>query len=218
MGGGYNWPAVAQRIEASSPHLEKQVLDMTKFVHRYSGGGDKGIFLEELDLWSKQLRSRCDVSGNTFRVLGEAEFSSGPEMIVAMLKAAYVSPENHQRMGISTLITSTDVATVINKKRAQAIQLCDMVRKAKKLYHDHTDTLMEHHAYVKICGDMEVRAAMFIMNKKAPRRRVFSSLEEIAAEWWAEVRNAAPPSFNAECPVKINVAPSSACGATSQQM
>eukprot|EP00959_Pyramimonas_sp_CCMP1952_P451699 9457529-Pyramimonas_sp.AAC.1 len=176
---------------------------MTKFVDRYSGGGVRGIFLEELDLWSKQLRSRCEVNGSTFRILGEAEFLSGPELIVAMLKAAYVSPDNHQRMGISTLLTSTDISNVVNKKRAEAINVCEMIRTAKKFYTDHASDLMDKSTYIRIRGDMEVRAVI---------------LAEIKVEWWNDVKAAMPPDFALVSPFGQIQPPSSGSGSVGPHM
>ena len=68
--GDYDWPLVAAHIERRHSHLRMQVLDMTTFVERWSGGGTRGVFLVELDLWSKQLKCRCEVDGKNIQNFG----------------------------------------------------------------------------------------------------------------------------------------------------
>eukprot|EP00959_Pyramimonas_sp_CCMP1952_P134773 2820314-Pyramimonas_sp.AAC.1 len=67
-------------------------------------------------------------------MLGQIEFSSGPEVIIGMVKAAFTSPDSAVKNGTSTLLSSTDVQSTITSKRADCIRFVDIARTCKRFY------------------------------------------------------------------------------------
>jgi hypothetical protein len=188
--GEYQWELVARAIEAQSPHLKGEILDMTTFVHKFAGG-DNMPLLKDLDRWAKTQRSLVDVSGLTFKQLGQLDMTRAPHAILSLVKAAFASPDNYQRNGVSNLLTNMDIQNFVGKHRHSAIALHAMSAVADEFFKRQVKPLgtkMTDADHAKIMGDMQIRAAMLIMGKKPKGKRHFSNMDEIKIEYIDEVR------------------------------
>eukprot|EP00959_Pyramimonas_sp_CCMP1952_P212314 4442674-Pyramimonas_sp.AAC.1 len=104
---------------------------MADYVIKWAGGEDKPIFLRELDAFSKTLRSRRDISGQTFKLLAGIDYASAPEYITSLIKASLVAPDSHTHNGTSKLVTSADAVVYTGKGRKSIEKFIDYLRKAK---------------------------------------------------------------------------------------
>ncbi|CAK0794472.1 unnamed protein product [Prorocentrum cordatum] len=185
--GDFRWQNIATSVEASKQHMRGQIMDMTAFVERWSGGAS-GDFLASLNEWAKTLRSRAEVPGSMFKMLSSLELDSMPEVVYSLLKAAMRSPPKYCHAGTTTskLLNSTDVGTLIKDKRRELIDLAAKARASNIWY---TEDLLKagvhvsRATFVKLQGVMEVDAIMFLMKKAVPNRAAHASLDQIAGEF-----------------------------------
>ncbi|CAK0859387.1 unnamed protein product [Prorocentrum cordatum] len=193
--GEFKWAAVPRAAEASEAHVKGQVLDMTAFVERWSGG-DSGSCLRELDAWPKTLRSRAGVQGSTFKMLAGLEIDRMPEAVFAMLKAAMVSPSKYCHTGTTTskLLNSTDVAAMLKDRRQQLVQIVGMVRAAHEWYADMLDAKvhLSNSMFLKLPGSFEVGCVMLLLKKPLPGKQLPPSLQHIGQEFVDKVTDAVP--------------------------
>ena len=63
-----------RQVEMNNQHLSGQCIGMCMYVAQWAGGKDP-IFLRELDLWSKTVTNRREISSKQFGMLAKAELS-----------------------------------------------------------------------------------------------------------------------------------------------
>ncbi len=183
-GDKIDWASISAYVEGQHPHLKDQVHDMTGFVEKWSGGPD-GRLLKDLDAWSRSLKTKCDVSGKDFKLLAQAALTDYPDVVASMVKAAFRSPENYQRAGVSTLLTGSDIANLSGTNKALTIELQTMVKACREFWREtlKKSDLISETDYNIIVGELQVRSIHAIFNKKPKGRAHFNKLDRVAQQF-----------------------------------
>eukprot|EP00959_Pyramimonas_sp_CCMP1952_P386867 8108084-Pyramimonas_sp.AAC.1 len=210
VSGEYGWDIIAKTIENDRPHMAGHVMPICAFVANWSGGAS-GNYLSELDAWAKTLKVRRDVSGTIYKLLADLRFVQGPEIVFAMLKACFVSPESMCKNGVSVLLSGQDMATVTGKGKHTVLEFIAMLRKAKdwlreiRASSELTGNLTDSDV-ARLLGDFEVRVVMFLFKKKVRSRKEWQSLDEIGSQLLNDVYDLAPASAKLEPPFDVKAA------------
>ena len=193
--GDYQWGNVVKSMEASKHHLKNKVWDLVGFVQKWSGG-PTACFLKDIDVWTKTLKNRREVSHVTFRAIGSLDFVGGPEFAIAMLKACLIAPDQHCKQGVSQLLTSTDIGSILTKNKADAMKLVGIVRAAKSFCKDVMNSEVKGSltdlATTKLIGDLEVRLVMVIFKKKCKQRVNYDTMDEVSAAFLQDLYKVCP--------------------------
>ncbi|CAK0840399.1 unnamed protein product, partial [Prorocentrum cordatum] len=186
--GEFDWPGVVTNIESGKPRLKGQIKDLTKFVENWSGGHEQAPLLNELDIWSKLMRTKVDVPSSVFKILGTVEFASAPDVIIAMVKSAMCSPENYVKNGVSTLLTSWDVQNLVGKNKNKCLEFSEIVRMAKQFLDGLSDLTPSPNATDK---------------NRLIGRKTYDDLNQIACEFLGDVYLRFPGSDQKEAPFDV---------------
>ncbi len=183
--GDYNIPMLAKSLETRSPFPKGMVEDMCNYIHAWSGGFERPIYIQDLAEFAKQLQYRREISNQTFRMLAGVPCVTLPEYATAVLKASMVAPGTM----VPKLLTSSDIASISEKNLPSVIKAVSMWRAGKtwiKELQPACDKL-DGATVAKIRGDMEVRSVMLIHQKRHPKRKWFSTLDAIGQEFLDDV-------------------------------
>ena len=169
---------VVKSLESIKPHLVNKIGAMYDYVCSWSGG-ETPYYLRNTDAFSKTLKRRREVPSSLFAVLAKAQFSQGPEVINAMLKATLCASNKWIKSGnVASIFTSSDVTLMQGNLKFNCKQAVNIIRLAKECLDavnaPPADVDPSEHKRVlsasdeaKILGDLEVDVVMFVFKKKA---------------------------------------------------
>jgi hypothetical protein len=123
--------AIAKAIEAIDPMAKGETLDLANYVAKY-GGGSSGIFIHQLEDFSKGLKARRTIPSSQFKLLSQARMTQAPKFINAMLMASLSCPDHPSYVvrGETKLWSSADIQA-LNKCPADVTKVVSWMDDAR---------------------------------------------------------------------------------------
>ena len=161
----------------------------TEFTRIYSGGKDKK-FLVEIGDYLKTLTCTRDVSHDLFRDLAKLDAGHVCMYVIAIVKAAVSCPNTYNKTGKAKLFIPTDLSSIRASNAQTVLKAHKIMIEARDICTDAG--INDKPNWAMLVGKLDVRLVMFVHDKRAPNSKVFSSLSEIACEFYRELLAAFP--------------------------
>ena len=160
---------------------ESVAKNFLEFTDKQAGGPD-GPVLVELEQFEKTLEFKRKLDDQTFGSLAQVNIPGCRRIVPAMVKAMLASPSNYEHLGYSTLITRTDITSLLpgskNKIHAKECNiLMDDFREFLTGYAKLTEL-----EFTVLAGDVDIACIMHLFKKKSETRPTHNHLTEIAKE------------------------------------
>ena len=194
---------MAKSIETSKQHLEGQVKNLALYVKNFAGGLEDPLFLKELQQFSASLPFHRQIPHQVLGRFAASKLKSKGLYVNACLKAMLASPPAFvDKQGVSTLLSTTDVADMQDpkKKKAKVAEACDNIEASVLFRVKWVSSLPAPlneaiKASDRLLSDFAINLVMLVHGKKAPGRKQYKSFDQIRSDFMRE--------FNALCPALL---------------
>ena len=159
-----------------------------KFTDQQAGGPE-GLVLEELEQYEQTLEIKRKISAEVLGSLAPINIPGCRRIVCAMYKAMLCSPDGYESSGFSTLLSPSDVSTVMpGGKNVKSAKECN------ELMQDYRDFLQ---AYSRLpeteititASDLDVDCIMKLFKKRSDTRSTFSNLFQVAQKAYDQAQS-----------------------------
>ena len=177
---------IAKATARDSMHSVEDTEEMVNFTCKWSGGSDP-IFLEEIAAFSKSLKARRDVPCSLFGCLSKVNDASKTRYIAMCVKAALSAPDKYAKNNVSTLLTSTDIASITGSKSEVAVVAMDISKDAQSMCDAHKVAKV---ISTRLVGKAEAAMVRHNHNKgHGPNAPKYNNLKAIGNEFFHDLQD-----------------------------
>ena len=177
------WDNICRVAALSHPPCESYIKELAKYVQRYSGGSnEKGVHLKELEAFLRTFASGSRrVSGAFITALNSVDFGCDFEAVLlrnAVFKCHAACSESKVTNNECHFVTASDIKNLA-KNRTMAKEAEAVMVKARELVKP-----LPQAKQTRLLGELDVRIAKFVMQKKDGDHTVFETLGGIGQACW----------------------------------